>query len=287
MNWFLASYINSYVYQEINAQLEDHLSSIEMQLERRNSEIENITKSISIEPDIRRALHLNSNRGSSQTLNRLISIYPFFNYILLIDQHGEIFSSSTRDSKRNKLPGEQLLGLQLTSYPEFSTALQQQITVMNIQKDPFSGHLGINSEGSQWFIIPVHYRNGIIGWVVVSYRWKQQTSRLLNEVRQLLTEAGYPVTGLWIEKDYSTISGEKYSITHQSASDTLSRSHSILIPEETALLSIALDEYKATGFFSKHLELDIDFFTIIWVDHFFNFSFMGFTLYYQTDINTA
>ncbi len=257
VNWLFSNYINSYVSQRIDSQLDEHLFSIEMQLNRKNQEIENIAKIISVEPDIRRALHLNTSVGISQALNHFISIYPFFNYVFLTDLNGEIFSTSTRDNKGNKLPGELILGHQLSSEQIYSSALKQKTRVTNIKKDQFFSYLGINTdkaENSQWYTTPVYYRHEVIGWVIISYRWKEQTSLLLNEAKQLLIDADYPVTGLWVEKNGSVLSGNKKKPTQISAHESLLKSHSILIPEEAARLSITLNKYEATRFYRNAIK---------------------------------
>ncbi|EPJ43175.1 MAG: hypothetical protein OFPI_44030 [Osedax symbiont Rs2] len=196
--WLVSSYFEDYVSNRAQLDLNNQLNSVVLQLQNKHQEIENIGSIISSEPTITRSLNQYSSRGISQAINRLVSIYPFFHYVILIDKDGEVFAVTTRDSEGNRIPGENLLGATTQDIPQLAENMHDQITAVMPLKDPWLSDLGLPLSRTQWFISPVKYQESVIGWVLVSYDWQGQVTKLLDTSAKNIQRAGMPIVGLQI-----------------------------------------------------------------------------------------
>ncbi|MCJ8339167.1 MAG: response regulator [Pseudomonadales bacterium] len=194
----VTSYFEDYVSKRAEVDLNNQLNSVVQQLRNKHKEIVNIGSIISSEPTITRSLNQLSSRGISQAINRLVTIYPFFHYVILIDQDGEIFAVTTRDSEGKRIPGENLLGASTKNIPRLSEHMHDKISTIMPLEDPWLSSLGLPISRTQWFISPVKFQEEVIGWVLVSYDWETQVSKLLDESGRELQRAGMPVVGLQI-----------------------------------------------------------------------------------------
>ncbi|MCJ8299804.1 MAG: ATP-binding protein, partial [Pseudomonadales bacterium] len=94
--------------------------------------------------------------------------------------------------------GENLLGASTKDIPRLSEHMHEKISTIMPLEDPWLSSLGLPLSRTQWFISPVKFQEEVIGWVLVSYDWETQVSKLLDERGKELQRAGMPVVGLQI-----------------------------------------------------------------------------------------
>jgi len=205
------------VRNQIDRLLTTNLESVKTEILETIENVRQTTEIISHNPAIIKALFLQMSRGINQILNEMVRIYPYFNYILIVEPNGEIFAASTRDSKGNKIAGEQLLGLNFKENPLFSqpeTTMEPTVsqsfheiienplnsdllthttTIGNPGLDPYLSLIELESGISQWLITPAHKRDKLIGWVVVSCDWQNELSSLLADITDKLVAVGNPI----------------------------------------------------------------------------------------------
>ncbi|MBU2521345.1 MAG: PAS domain S-box protein, partial [Proteobacteria bacterium] len=155
-------------------------------------DIKKTTEIVAHNRAIIKSLFLQLSRGTSQILNEMVVIYPFYNYIMIVETDGNIFASSTRDNKGNKIAGERLLGLNFSNNPLFCEPSPNKTTIGNPGPDPFLSLIEMGPRMSQWFITPVLKRGELIGWIVVSYNWQKELSALLADIMHQLKAVGNP-----------------------------------------------------------------------------------------------
>jgi methyl-accepting chemotaxis protein len=154
---------------------------------------------------ISKSLFLGQNRGVNRILNDLINVYPFFNYALIVEPDGSIFAATTKDSKGNKIEGEQLLGENISETINIAAILKSEVVSLSPGLDPFFETMGIESKMSQWFIVPVQKRGETIGWVVISYNWQQEMVSLLKILVNRLKAIGNETAELFISTEKGDI----------------------------------------------------------------------------------
>ncbi|MCG2831329.1 MAG: ATP-binding protein [Desulfobacteraceae bacterium] len=191
------SYLIVQKTQEIVHNQIDHLLTTSLELGKAKilqaaDDIKKTTEIVAHNRAIIKSLFLQLSRGTSQILNEMVVIYPFYNYIMIVETDGNIFASSTRDNKGNKIAGEQLLGLNFSNNPLFCEPSPNKTTIGNPGPDPFLSLIEMGPRMSQWFITPVLKRGELIGWIVVSYNWQKELSALLADIMHQLKAVGNP-----------------------------------------------------------------------------------------------
>lgn len=142
---------------------------------------------------ISRSLFLQLSLGVNQHLNEMVDIYPFFKYVMVVEPNGDVFAVSTRDNRGHKIAGEELLGLNIRNNPLFSEPSKTGTTVGTPGPDPYLELLGIKGGMNQWFVSPVMKGHTLQGWVVVSYDWETEMSKLLDDITGQLKSVSHPV----------------------------------------------------------------------------------------------
>ena len=220
--------ISARMQANVDAQVERHLSTnldfiareIDLIVEdtRRTAEI------ISHNRAIGKALYLGESRGTNQILNDLMRIYPFLNYVLIVEPGGDIFAASTLGNDGRKLNGEQLLGLNImgnsalsedttltSKFGEFSAESEDVIYGQPVD-DPYLEIIGIQASKSQWFIAPVHLRGNLLGMVVLSYNWRSEMYTLLKETTEHLISTDNPtIKTLLVDKENRILASDNQS----------------------------------------------------------------------------
>ena len=148
---------------------------------------------IARDPVISKALFLQISIGINQNLNEIVSTYPFFKYVMIVDPNGEVFAISTTDSRGHKIAGEEILGRNFRENPLFSEPSKKGTTVGTPGRDPYLESFEVQGGMNQWFITPVLKGETLIGWVVVSYDWEAEMSKLVDDVTQQLSTSSQPV----------------------------------------------------------------------------------------------
>ncbi|MCP4698792.1 MAG: GAF domain-containing protein [Gammaproteobacteria bacterium] len=126
-------------------------------------------------------------------LNELVSVYPFYNYVMIAAPDGEVLAINSRDSQGRAIEGEMLLGLDFRENPLFPKVSVEQTTEGDPGADPFLPILEIDKGISQWFVTQIGKKEFHTGWVVVSYDWESQLSALLRDIIRQLVTVGNPV----------------------------------------------------------------------------------------------
>jgi len=193
------------VTMEVDHQLQQNIGFIETLIKK---EAEFTEKSIVIHthhPAIGKALHQQKSGGVNRVLNDLVSIYPYYHYVLIVTLGGEIFATNTIDGKGGVIKGEQLLGQNFKDNPLFVTTQADRMVKGAPGRDPFLSILGIDKQLSQWFLCPVIQGGELVGWAVFAYDWKDNMERQLAQIEKHLQDVGFPVTEVLITDDQEKI----------------------------------------------------------------------------------
>jgi len=185
--------IEKMLHQQIDYLLANNLEFSEIKILESAESIRRTTEIVARRPEISKALFLQLSRGINQVLNEIVIIYPFYNYVLIVEPDGVIFAASTMDNQGNKIAGEQLLGRNFRENPLFSEPSLNATIMGNPGHDHFLSLIEINRGMSQWFITPVRKSDKLIGWVVISYNWQNEMFNLLVEITEQLTKVGTPI----------------------------------------------------------------------------------------------
>ena len=180
------------VYEQIDQILGTNLEFSVTEVLKAQQSVKSTAEVIARNRAVSKALYLNVSRGINQILNDLIGVYPVFNYILVADPDGEVFSTSTQDSEGKRVPGEQLLGLNITDNPLYEEAHNKYISMGRPGTDTYLNLMELTAGKSQWIIAPIKKRGKLIGWIVLSYKWEQELSSLLQAINNRLVDVGTP-----------------------------------------------------------------------------------------------
>ena len=247
LHWQVMRYLEDYIFEQLNTQLLTQLKNIEHNLDLRNEEIIYLVRTLSTDLSLPRALEQGSSRGVNQTLNRTVEIYPFIRYVLLVDNTKEIFSSSTRNRFREKISGENVIGLDLGGLAIVSSLLTQTSSISPPIEDPLYQPLGIERKKIQWHSSPVKKRGEVIGWLIACYDWRQEMDSLIDHSKGQLLNAEVAVMDLSLWKADGTflsaglagkIKLEKHFVTKISDFKSIKEPH---------YLSISVDRNNTLG----------------------------------------
>ena len=156
------------VYNQIDRLLTSNLEFAKTEIQEITEDIKQTTEIVARHPAIAKSLHLQLSRGINRILNEMVDIYPYYNYVMIVEPNGDVFAVSTRDNQGHKTAGEQLLGLNFRQNPLYSEPSPSVTTTGDPGSDPFLAVIGMEAGMSQWFITPVQKRGELIGWAVVA-----------------------------------------------------------------------------------------------------------------------
>ena len=196
--YFVVSSIGTEMSESLSNRLAGDASFAKSRVAINKRQTASITRVISKIRDIPRALDLYESRGINQLLNDQIEIYPFINFILVIENDGSIFSVSTRDSQGNKNQGEQLLSKAVRDHPMFPVESTELVRQGNVGVDPFLSIIGASKKYTQWFASDVVKRGRVIGQVVISVDWSKQYSELAENIVNELQATQNPIKSVSI-----------------------------------------------------------------------------------------
>jgi len=188
LGYFVFSSLKYERLQTIERGMSSDVSFIVSHLEDETRKVTDITKIIARNRQINKALSLFENRGISQELNDLIEVYPFINYILVVELDGTIFSSSTRDGNNKKINGEELLLKNIKQHPLYVQPDKDIVKVSSIGQDEYLPLIGINASITQWYSVNIIKRGKVIGELVISIDWRNIAIKLLDrDIHKLST----------------------------------------------------------------------------------------------------
>ena len=181
------------VYEQIDHLLVNNLEAVEESILAKIEENKRVATIISRHPVIAKAMDLNVSRGVNRILNEMVINYSFIDYSMVVEPNGDIFAVSTLDNFGHKTKGEQLLGKSIKDHPLFVTPMTHQTTESTPGIDPFLAMINLKEGMNQWFVYPLYKRGNLTGYVVISYAWKREITKLLVKIHQRLTAVGNPI----------------------------------------------------------------------------------------------
>jgi len=181
------------VHNQIDRLLTTNLEFAKTKILEVTEDIKQTTEIVARHPEISKSLHLQLSRGINRILNEMVVIYPFYNYVMIVEPNGDVFAASTKDSQGHKIAGEQLLGLNFRQNPLYSEPSPNVTTTGDPGSDPFLSVIEMEGGMSQWFITSVQKRGELIGWAVISYDWQNELSALLSDITRQLLAVGNPI----------------------------------------------------------------------------------------------
>ncbi len=198
VSFFTVRWTQKLFNHQIHRMMSENLDHIRLKIIEIENNIQNTAKILSQHPGLKIALILGQNRGVNRILNDLISVYPYFNYILIVEPDGSIFASSTRDNKGKENGGEQLPGINIKNDMILSENLASEMISLSPGQDPFFRIMGLEGGMSQWHVVPVLKKEKITGWIIVSYNWQYEMGAILRESATNLGKIGYTGTELYL-----------------------------------------------------------------------------------------
>jgi len=146
---------------------------------------------------IRRSLDTGVSRGINQRLNEIVKIYPHFTYALVVDNEYEIFAVSTKNSKTDINRKENLLGEKIILSTNVKVD-ENKVVVGIPQTDKYSQTSDGKEKLTQWFYAPVKSGPNVIGWIILSYDWENETTAFLQKTKKGLLSQDSPIVDLTI-----------------------------------------------------------------------------------------
>ena len=247
LHWQVMRYLEGYIFEQLNTQLLTQLKNIEHNLDLRNEEIIYLVRTLSTDLSLPRALEHGSSRGVNQTLNRTVEIYPFIRYVLLVDSTKEVFSSSTRNRFREKISGENVIGLDLGETAILSSLLTQTSSTSPPIEDPLYQPLGIERKKIQWHSSPVRRRGKVIGWLIACYDWRQEMDSLIDHSKGQLLNAEVAVMDLSLWKADGTFLSAGHAGKIKLEKHFVTKTSDFTAIKEPHYLSISVDRNNTLG----------------------------------------
>ncbi|SFD62838.1 hypothetical protein [Pseudoalteromonas denitrificans] len=195
---FFYSLLQKQLTDQIDVSIENNLNFVKFHIKKELERTQNTVRVIASDPGLRRALDQELSLGLNSQLNRIASIYPELNYLILLDKASYVFAINTINAQKKKIPTEDILGYTLENYP----LLPQLSTIPSFSKPGFDINLSrfnLDEKHAKWFSAPVMVRGEAIGWVILSYRWQDSMTALQDNLLENLTSQGIPVLGSGIK----------------------------------------------------------------------------------------
>jgi len=267
--YFVVSSLNKDMRANLASRQAGDLQFAIARIKQQADYVSDITRVVARIRDIPRALDTYESRGTNQILNDQIEIYPFINYILVLENDGSIFAVSTRDNQGSKTKGEQLLLLQADEHPLYSVSEEalkgSNINISSVNQDPYLDIMDLEKGPlSQWYRVAIYKRGKAIGQVVVSIDWSQVQGGLLDDIVHELQNTGNPIKFVSISKFDSTQILAKNNrlkgadITHQNTSIAPNMNGADSAIEDLLLskaLTVGKFDYKVSVSYDKALAL--------------------------------
>lgn len=177
-----------------------HLKELDGYFKEKNQAVSDLISTFASDPVITKALATDQSWGLNQTINRITTIHPYFNYVVLVDRYHEIFAFTTWDKNRKRINSEQFLGRQLTEDVSIESYLLTTPSYTLPMQDPYAERLGLDTLRVSFYFSPVFRGAEVIGWVGASYRWESEVSKDLSEIIARLQSNAVYMTGIIIDE---------------------------------------------------------------------------------------
>ncbi|PCK07735.1 MAG: hypothetical protein COA42_12800 [Alteromonadaceae bacterium] len=193
VGYVLANYQRELLLSTVNTSLDITLNFVKDAIQRDLYHMQNKAQTIATDPKLRRALDTASSLGINSRLNHIAKIQPQLNYILLIDETKSVFAATTFNHEEGLIDTAVLLGNSIIEHPMFGELLSSQVSISRPGKDPYLPQVGLANSYTEGIIAPVNIRGTTQGWVVLSYKFEDTFSTLLQGLIKRLQTLGYPV----------------------------------------------------------------------------------------------
>jgi len=167
-------------------------------VKEKQQQISALTQVVATRREIAKSLNLYESRGVNQILNDQITVYPFINYILIVEPDSSVFATSTRNHKGAKTHGEQLLLKLVTDNPLYLPFADDAVVISTPQHDPYMTIIGEKDRLAQWYSAPIRKRGDIIGWVIVCVDWELINATLMDHIVAQLVSTGNPISNVFV-----------------------------------------------------------------------------------------
>jgi len=146
-----------------------NLEFASLQVEEISEDVRQATQIVARNQAIGKSLFRGMSRGVNSILNEMVAVYPFYNYIMIVEPDGNIFAVSTKDNTGRKIAGEQLLGRNFRKNPMCPKPSHLVTIGGSPGLDPYLKIIELESGLSQWFVSPVRKDGEFQGWVVLEF----------------------------------------------------------------------------------------------------------------------
>ena len=211
IGYFVFSTLKYDRMQTIEKGMNSDVAFITSQLNEQQRKISDISQIIARNRQVRKALSLFENRGVSQELNDLIEIYPFITYILVTELDGTVFSTSTRNSNKKRINGEELLLKNIHQHPLYEQADKNFVGISSIGQDEYLPLIGMDDGIAQWYSVNIHKRGKVIGELVISIDWRRIVINQLDADIAELAAAKSSLIGAIIKNDKNEVIIARYN----------------------------------------------------------------------------
>ncbi len=184
------SSLQSLLLSQVDKNFNSQLLSLTQKIKREIQHSENTASVLASNPIIRKALDKDSSFGMNSQLNKIVSSYPEINYLLLVDSYTDIFSVTTIDHNRKKVPSENLLGESITEHSLYMPMPKDLASHSQPGMDEYSKMFNLEDSLSIWVVAPIFVRGEVKGWLVLSLQWQKLVDNLLNQEVEVLDDLG-------------------------------------------------------------------------------------------------
>ena len=211
LGYFVFSSLKYDRVQTIEKGMNSDVAFITSRLNEQQRKMSDISQIIARNRQVNKALSLFENRGISQELNDLIEIYPFINYILVTELDGTVFSTSTRDSKKKKIDGEELLLKNIHQHPLYVHPSKNVVGISSIGQDDYLPQIGMENGIAQWYSVNITKRGKNIGKIVICIDWESIVKNQLDEDIIELAASKSSLIGAIIKNDENEVIIARYN----------------------------------------------------------------------------
>jgi len=200
-------HLQQQLFGQIQRSLAENLNIIRYHIDDKMKETSLNSSIIAANKNIRKALDSDSSIGINAELNRIAKIYPYLNYLMVIDKSKQVFAVSTIDSNENYINSGQLLGRNI-NVDQYGFMFANDVKISNIMNDPYQMEFNLGDNKSQWFSSPILVQGQVAGWVVISFQWQEAFNKLKTDLVTNLNSDNYPVIGsAIIDKNANVLAG--------------------------------------------------------------------------------
>ena len=211
LGYFVFSSLKYDRVQTIEKGMNSDVAFITSRLNEQQRKMSDISQIIARNRQVNKALSLFENRGISQELNDQIEIYPFINYILVTELDGTVFSTSTRDSKKKKIDGEELLLKNIHQHPLYVHPSKNVVGISSIGQDDYLPQIGMENGIAQWYSVNITKRGKNIGKIVICIDWESIVKNQLDEDIIELAASKSSLIGAIIKNDENEVIIARYN----------------------------------------------------------------------------